>query len=125
MATRRRTLLLLACMVLIPAWANAQSTLAGVVQDSSGGVLPGVTVEASSPVLIEKVRTALTDTTGQYRFTGLTPGVYTGTFRLSGFSVVRRDGVELSGAGVTTIGAELRIGALEETITGTGATPGG
>src|SRR5688500_3323531 len=110
--------------VLVPALARAQSSLTGVVRDAPGAVLPGVTVEASSPVLIEKVRTAVTDGTGQYRLAELPPGPYSLTFTLTGFSVVKRDGVEVSGSGaVITINADLRVGGVQETITVTGETP--
>jgi hypothetical protein len=110
-------------MALTPALAYAQATVAGTVRDTSGAVLPGVTVEAASPVLIEKVRSNVTDGSGQYRITELLPGTYTITFTLPGFSVVRRENLEVAGAGVTTINVELRVGALEETITVTGETP--
>ena len=84
---------------LIPASVLAQgtstATIAGVVRDSSGAVLPGVTVEAASPALIEKVRTTVTDERGQYRLSELRPGVYTVTFSLAGFATVKRDGLEL------------------------------
>jgi hypothetical protein len=113
----------LACLLLMPGVAYAQGTLAGAVRDTSGAVLPGVTVEAASPVLIERVRTATTDGTGQYRITELQPGNYTLTFSLPGFSTVQREGIELRGAAVTTINIEMRVGALEETITVTGETP--
>src|ERR1043165_8452117 len=88
-----------AALVSATAFAQTQtgSTLTGVVKDASGAVLPGVTVEAASPALIEKTRSAVTDSTGQYRITGLTPGTYTVTFTLSGFSTLKREGVELSG----------------------------
>jgi len=108
---------------LLPSIAHAQATLAGVVRDTSGAVLPGVNVEASSPVLIEKSRNATTDGTGQYQITNLPPGSYTVTFTLSGFSVVKREAVAISGSGVITIGADLKVGALEETVTVTGETP--
>jgi hypothetical protein len=110
-------------LVLLPAAAFAQAAITGVVKDVSGGVLPGVTVEASSPVLIEKVRSVVTDDTGQYRIVDLRPGTYAVSFSLPGFSTVRREGVELSGEFVATINADLRVGALEETITVTGETP--
>src|SRR5687768_10628451 len=95
--------------VFIPAAAFAQASLAGVVRDSSGGVLPGVTVEAASPVLIEKVRSATTDGNGQFQIIDLRPGTYSITFTLPGFNTVKRDGVELSGAATATINAELRV----------------
>jgi hypothetical protein len=123
MLVMRRTVLVLSCL-LLPVLAYAQgSALSGVVKDTSGAVLPGVTVEASSPVLIEKTRTAVTDSTGQYRVTELPPGTYKVTFTLTGFATVVRDGVELTGASVTTINADLRVGAVAETITVTGETP--
>jgi hypothetical protein len=111
-----------AAVVLLPTLVSAQS-LAGTVRDASGAVLPGVTVEAASPVLLEKVRTAVTDGTGQYRLENLVPGLYTVTFALPGFVTVRREGVEVSGAQVITISADLRVGGVQETITVTGETP--
>jgi len=111
------------CVVpLIPALAAAQS-LAGVVRDTSGGVLPGVTVEAASPALIERIRSAVTDENGQYRVPDLPPGAYKVTYTLAGFATIVRDGIELTGGGVTAINVELRVGALQETITVTGETP--
>jgi hypothetical protein len=86
-------------------------------------VLPGVTVEAASPVLIEKVRTAVTDGEGRYQITDLRPGAYTVTFSLSGFNTFRREGVTLAGIGAVQVDAEMRVGALEETITVTGEAP--
>src|SRR5688572_16097199 len=100
-----------------------QGTIAGVVRDTSGAVLPGVTVEASSPVLIEKSRTAVSDATGRYRIIALNPGRYTVTFTLAGFSTVRREEIELTGSLTATIDAEMRVGALEETLTVTGESP--
>jgi hypothetical protein len=108
---------------LVPAAAFAQASITGVVRDSSGAVLPGVTVEASSPELIEKVRTAITDGSGQYRIENLRPGTYAVTFTLPGFSTVKREGLELAGAFTVTVNGELRVGAVEETITVTGETP--
>src|SRR5450755_3531771 len=84
----------LACLAL-PATARAQSAFAGVVKDATGAVLPGVTVEASSPALIEKVRSVTTDAAGAYRIENLRPGTYTITFSLPGFSAVKREGIEL------------------------------
>src|SRR5215510_5664944 len=110
-------------LALVPALAHAQASIAGVVRDASGAVLPGVTVEASSPALIEKVRSVVTDSTGQYRITELRPGTYTVTFTLSGFSTIRREGIELSGTFVATVDVDLRVGSLEETITVTGDSP--
>ena len=103
--------------------AQANSAIAGVVKDSSGAVLPGVTVEASSPALIEKVRSAVTDGEGQYKIVDLRPGDYTVTFTLTGFSTVKREGIELTASFTANVNAELRVGALEETITVSGAAP--
>ena len=113
----------IAALLFLSTPAFSQPAVAGIVKDSSGAILPGVSVEAASPVLIEKSRTVVTDGTGQYRIVDLKPGTYTVTFTLSGFSTVRREAIELTGAGVTTINADLRVGAVEETITVTGATP--
>ncbi len=110
-------------LVLVPAMAFAQATITGVVKDASGAVLPGVTVEAASPALIEKTRSAVTDGTGTYRIVDLRPGTYSVTFTLTGFSTVKRDGVELAGSFTATINADMKVGALEETITVTGETP--
>ena len=118
-----KTLTLLAWMVLLPTVAVAQAVIAGVAKDSSGAVLPGVSVEATSPALIEKVRTAVTDGTGQYRIENLRPGAYTVTFTLQGFSTFRRAGIELTGPFTATINADLKVGGLSQTITVTGETP--
>ena len=124
MPSFRQIVFVLSWLLILPASVNAQqSTLSGVVKDSSGAVLPGVTIEASSPVLIEKTRTAVTDGTGQYRLPELPPGTYTVTFTLAGFSTVKREGVEVTGGGVTSINADMKVGAVAETITVTGETP--
>src|SRR5918995_6157779 len=102
----RFALYLLVAVIFTPAAAYAQASIAGVVRDSSGAVLPGVMVEAASPVLIEKVRTAVTDGAGQYRIIDLRPGTYTVTFTLSGFSPVKREGLELAGAFGATVDPE-------------------
>lgn len=104
-----------------PAWA--QSAIAGVVRDSTGAVLPGVTVEAASDVLIEKVRTATTDGQGQYRIIDLRPGIYAVTFSLPGFITFRHEGLELPTSFTATLNAEMRIGSLEETLVVTGESP--
>src|SRR4051812_41425355 len=109
--------------LLLPAAAHAQSTLTGIVKDTSGAVLPGVTVEAASPVLIEKTRSVITDASGGYRIVDLRPGTYTLTFSLEGFSTVKREGVELPSNFVMTFNSELKVGSLEETLTVTGASP--
>src|SRR5687768_8021478 len=118
-----KAVLILTAAVLLPCLAHAQGTLTGTVRDQSGAVLPGVTVEASSPALIEKVRVAVTDDAGQYRIPSLNPGTYSLTFRLTGFNMVKREGIELSGTTTLTIPIDMRVGALEETITVTGETP--
>ncbi len=94
----REGLAVLALLVLVPAAAFAQASITGVVKDASGAVLPGVTVEASSPALIEKTRSAVTDGSGQYRIVDLRAGIYSVTFTLTGFSSVKRDGIELTGS---------------------------
>jgi len=111
------------CLVLLPTLAFAQASITGVVKDSSGAILPGVTVEVASPALIEKTRSVVSDGTGQYRVVNLQPGTYEVTFTLTGFSTVKREGIELSGAFVATINADLKVGAVAETITVSGATP--
>ncbi|MBI3049343.1 MAG: TonB-dependent receptor [Acidobacteria bacterium] len=114
-------------ILVVPAAAHAQSlssgTIAGVVKDESGGVLPGVTVEAASPALIEKVRTVATDAQGVYRIVDLRPGVYTVTFTLQGFSTLRREGIELTTGFTATVNADMTVGALAETITVSVAAP--
>jgi hypothetical protein len=100
-----------------------RGTIAGAVRDATGAVLPGVTVEAASPALIEKVRSAVTDSSGLYQIVDLSPGVYTVTFTLPGFSTLKREGIELAAAFTATINADMRVGALEETITVTSQTP--
>src|SRR5579871_2956932 len=121
-----RLLVFVALAALLPSMAAAQGVLAsitGVVKDTSGAVLPGVTVEVASPVLIEKTRTAVTDGSGQYRIVDLRAGTYSVTFTLTGFSTVKRDGIELSGSFVATVNADMKVGAVEETITVSGETP--
>jgi hypothetical protein len=108
---------------ILPSVAFAQASVTGTVRDSSGAVLPGVTVEAASPVLIEKLRAAVTDGSGRYQMVDLRPGEYTVTFALAGFSSVKREGVTLTGSSATNVDAELRLGSLEETITVTGEAP--
>ena len=107
----------------VPSFVFAQASINGVVRDSSGAVLPGVTVEASSPALIEKVRSAITDGTGQYHIENLRPGTYALTFTLQGFSTIKREGIELTGSFTATVNADLKVGAVAETIVVTGETP--
>ncbi len=108
---------------VVPSAARAQATITGTVKDASGAILPGVTVEASSPALIEKVRSAVTDSTGQYRIEDLRPGTYAVTFSLAGFSTFKREGVELTGVFTAVINADLKVGAVSETVTVTGESP--
>jgi len=120
-----RVLLKSLCVLAVlslPLPALAQS-ITGTVRDDSGAVLPGVTVEASSPALIEKNKSAVTDGTGQYRIVDLRPGTYSLTFTLPGFSSVKRDGIELTGSQTLTIAIQMKVGGLEETITVSGETP--
>ena len=117
--SRTASLVVLWALLVVPA-AWAQSGITGVVRDASGAVLPGVTVEASSPALIEKVRVVVTNGQGLYRIVDLRPGLYTVTFTLPGFTTLRRDGVQLPAEFTATVDARLPVGALEETITVTG-----
>jgi hypothetical protein len=124
MAVARRILLPSVALALaLPAAAFAQGTFAGIVRDASGGVLPGVTVEASSPALIEGARSVVTDGTGQYRVIDLRPGLYTLSFSLPGFSTVRRESLELTGSRVVNVDAQMTVGAVTETLVVTGDTP--
>jgi carboxypeptidase family protein len=113
---------LVICFVA-PTSVWAQASIAGAVKDASGAVLPGVGVEAASPALIEKVRTAVTDSNGRYRIEELRPGTYTVTFTLAGFMTLKHDGVIVSGSAVTTVDGELRVGGVAETVTVTGESP--
>src|ERR1700758_4340435 len=108
--------LLSAVLISTTALAQEAAGIAGSVKDTTGAVLPGVTVEAASPALIEKVRTVITDGEGLYKVVDLRPGVYTVTFTLPGFNTVKRDGIELPAAFTATVNAELRVGAVEETV---------
>lgn len=121
----RAVVLVAACWLAWPPLAAAQqgSTISGIVRDSSGGVLPGVTVEASSPALIEKVRTVTTADDGRYSIVALRPGQYTVTFTLPGFTTVRREGIELTADFTATVNADLAVGTLEESVTVTSESP--
>src|SRR5688572_6545674 len=112
-----------ALVALIPSLAYAQASLTGVVRDTSGAVLPGVTVEAESPALIERVRSASTDDTGRYRIENLRPGTYSVTFTLPGFATVRNEGIVLAGAFNATINADLQVSAVQETVSVTAESP--
>ena len=120
---RLQWFVLVGCLLFVPALAQAQASIAGVVRDTSGAVLPGVTVEASSPALIEKARAVTTDDTGHYNIVDLRPGTYSLTFTLTGFRVVKREGIELTGTFAATVNAELTLGSVEETVTVTGEAP--
>ena len=115
----------LAILLLLPGLASAQSGsgIAGVVKDATGSVLPGVTVEAASPALIEKVRTVVTDGEGLDKIVGLVPGTYSVTFTLTGFTTIKREGIDLTASFTATVNADLRVGSLTETVTVTGAAP--
>src|SRR5580765_3551975 len=107
----------LACVLLGRGVGWAQTgAIAGVARDASGAVLPGVTVEAASPALIERVRVVVTDDQGQYKIVDLRPGIYTVTFSLPGFSSVKHEGIELTTGFTASVAAEMKVGALEETI---------
>jgi hypothetical protein len=110
-------------MLLLPAVAQAQSTIAGVARDTSGAVLPGVTVEASSPVLIEKARSVVTNGEGRYAIVDIRPGTYTVTFTLTGFNTFKREGVEVPTNTSVPINAEMKVGTIEETVPVAGASP--
>ena len=121
-------LIVFVCALTTPPLAAAQGALGrgaltGTVRDASGAVLPGVTVEAGSPALIEKIRTVVTDGSGIYRIVDLGPGVYSLTFTLQGFSQIKREGIELTGSATLTIPVEMRVGNLTETIVVTGESP--
>ena len=107
----------------IPSTVSAQSAISGIVKDSGGGVLPGVTVQAASPALIERVREAVTDEQGRFTIVDLRPGLYKVTFALSGFATLVRDGIDLPSNFTATVNAELKVGALEESVTVSGDAP--
>src|SRR5438105_7105067 len=118
----RVAILALAAVAFGESAASAQ-VIAGIVRDASGGVMPGVTVEASSAALIEKTRTVVSDGEGQYKIISLTPGTYSVTFTLVGFNTVRREGIELTNDFTAAVNAEMKVGAIEETITVSGQSP--
>src|SRR5437763_1906616 len=118
-----RLALILSALFLVPRLACAQSAISGLVRDTTGAVLPGVTVEAASPVLIGKVRTVVSDADGRYTIVDVRPGTYTVTFTLPGFNTLNREGIELPGNFTMTLNADLRVGGVEESVTVTGASP--
>src|SRR5437899_12603370 len=119
----RLSLAAAACLLLLPAVADAQSAFSGVVRDMSNAVLPGVTVEAASPVLIEKTRSVVTDGEGRYTIVDLRPGTYRMAFSLTGFATVVRDGIELPGNTTVPINVDLKVGSIEESVTVSGESP--
>src|SRR5262245_58838015 len=116
-------ILVVAVLTFLPSSAWAQASIAGSTRDTSGAALPGVTVEATSPALIEKVRTTVSDERGLFRIVNLPPGTYSVTFALQGFNQVKRDGIELTGSFTAQIDADMKVGGVTETITVTGASP--
>ena len=112
-----------ATLLVLPLAAMAQGSIAGSVKDPSGAVLPGVTVEAASPALIEQARSGVSDSNGNYRIVDLPPGTYSVTFTLTGFKTVRREGIVIQGVFSAPVSTEMQVGTLEETITVSGATP--
>src|SRR5438093_1200905 len=127
MVSRMALAVMCSSLIITPAVAAAQTggsgAIGGVVKDAIGAVLPGVTVEAASPALIEKVRTVATDAQGNYKIVDLRPGTYSVTFSLTGFSTVKHEGLELTAGFTATANADMKVGALEETVTVSGATP--
>ena len=123
MKSARRPLFMAALLFELSLSSAYAQTIAGTVRDATGSVLPGVTVEASSPALIEKTRAVISDGAGQYQIVSLVTGVYTVTFTLPGFSTIRREGIELSENFTANVSTEMRVGGVEETITVSGASP--
>src|SRR5688500_17411830 len=121
---RRMALLgVIAALLLFPSAVFAQASIAGVVRDTSGAVLPGVTVEAASPALIEKVRSAVTDGEGRYNIVDLRPGTYVVTFSLTGFTAVKREDIVLTSGFTATVKISMPVGAVAETWTVTVSSP--
>ncbi len=119
----RAVVVLAVVLGAMPGRADAQSAIVGTVRDAQGGVLPGVTVEVTSPAIIAGTKTATTDATGQYQVVDLRPGTYLVAFTLPGFQTLRRDGIQLSASFTATVNVEMKVGALEETVTVTGESP--
>jgi Carboxypeptidase regulatory-like domain len=120
------SVLAIGALLIMSAYLSAQTlptAIAGVVRDSSGAVMPGVTVEAASDALIERVRTVVSDEHGEYKIVDLRPGTYTVTFTLTGFATIRREQIELPTGFTAKVDVDMRVGALEETLTVTGQSP--
>jgi hypothetical protein len=115
--------LVVVLLLLTPVAAYAQAAIVGIVKDASGAVLPGVTVEASSPALIERTRTVVTNSAGQYTIEDLRPGIYAVTFAVPGFTSVKREGIELAGRFIATVNADLTVGGVQETVTVSSEAP--
>jgi hypothetical protein len=118
-----KAVLLMVSILMFPLTVYGQASIVGTARDASGAVLPGVAVEASSPALIERTRTVITNTAGQYTIEDLRPGTYAVTFSLAGFTGVKREGIELSGRFIATVNADLRVGGIQETVTVSGEAP--
>src|SRR5688572_27991898 len=118
-----KSLFIVLGLVLSPTIALVQASIVGTVRDASGAVLPGVTVEASSPVLIEKTRSVTTNGVGQYSIDELRPGTYSVSFSIQGFVPVKREGIVLTGTFIATVNQDLKVGGVAEAITVTGEPP--
>src|SRR5258705_4799484 len=118
-----KAIVLFVTVAAIPVSAYAQGSIVGTARDASGAVLPGVTVEASSPALIEKTRSVVSGGTGQYSIENLRPGTYTVTFTLTGFATVKREGIELTGSFIATVNADMKVGNVSETVVVSGEAP--
>ncbi|PYR46714.1 MAG: hypothetical protein DMF95_17880 [Acidobacteria bacterium] len=118
-----KALAVMVSLLVIPTAAYAQASIVGTVKDASGAVLPGVTVEASSPALIEKTRSVVANSVGHYSIEDLRPGTYVVSFSLTGFATVKREGIELTGSFIATVNADMKVGGVAETITVTGEAP--
>ena len=123
MGVRRALALAVIAMVFLPGAALAQSAIGGRVTDNTGGVLPGVTVEATSPVLIEGAKAVVSDGQGRYSIIDLRPGTYRVTFMLAGFTTAVREGIVLTAGFTAPVDVQLSVGALEESVTVSGASP--